>query len=363
MRAKLYEQRNHLARYSVALLGIACDAAKEIERRDMCLRNLRQFVKQDDENQTAYLDLPNEGWWYWYGDAIETQAAFLRLLCTAEPKGDLAARTAKYLINNRRHGSYWNSTRDTALVIESLATFIKASGESKPDVTVDVLVDGKSMKQVHVTGENLFTFDNTVLIEGDAVTTGEHVIELRKQGTSPIYANAYLTLFSKEDMIPAAGLEVKIARTFYKLTEQKTKANVAGARGQVVSQQGVKYDRTELASGTSLQSGDLVEVELSIDSKNDYEYVLIADPKPAGFEPIAVQSGWNYESLPSYQEYRDDKVAFFAERLPRGHHVVSYRVKAEIPGLFSALPAKAEAMYAPELRGNSAEWKARIADK
>jgi len=41
---------------------------------------------------------------------------------------------------------------------------------------------------------------------------------------------------------------------------------------------------------------------------------------------------------------------------------VSYRVKAEIPGHFSALPTKAEAMYAPELRGNAAEWKAKIED-
>jgi len=56
------------------------------------------------------------------------------------------------------------------------------------------------------------------------------------------------------------------------------------------------------------------------------------------------------------------KVAFFAERLPQGRHDVSYRVKAEIPGVFSALPTKAEAMYAPELRANAAEWRASIQD-
>jgi uncharacterized protein YfaS (alpha-2-macroglobulin family) len=35
-------------------------------------------------------------------------------------------------------------------------------------------------------------------------------------------------------------------------------------------------------------------------------------------------------------------------------------VKAEIPGRFSALPTKVEAMYAPELKGNSDEWKVKI---
>jgi len=56
-----------------------------------------------------------------------------------------------------------------------------------------------------------------------------------------LYANAYLTLFSQESMIPAAGLEVKVQRKFYKLTEQKTKDLVAGARGQALQQQGIKY--------------------------------------------------------------------------------------------------------------------------
>ena len=47
---------------------------------------------------------------------------------------------------------------------------------------------------------------------------------------------------------------------------------------------------------------------------------------------------------------------------PRGVHSVSYRMRAEIPGKFSALPTKASAMYAPELKGNSDEIKLKIED-
>jgi uncharacterized protein YfaS (alpha-2-macroglobulin family) len=48
--------------------------------------------------------------------------------------------------------------------------------------------------------------------------------------------------------------------------------------------------------------------------------------------------------------------------LARGKHSVSYRLRAEIPGKFSALPARASAMYAPELQGNSDEMKLGIVD-
>ena len=62
-------------------------------------------------------------------------------------------------------------------------------------------------------------------------------------------------------------------------------------------------------------------------------------------------------------ELRDDRVALFVERLARGRHSISYRMRAETPGRFSALPTKASAMYAPELRANSDELKLRIEDR
>ena len=52
----------------------------------------------------------------------------------------------------------------------------------------------------------------------------------------------------------------------------------------------------------------------------------------------------------------------FVRWLPRGEHSVSYRLRAEIPGKFSALPTKASAMYAPELRANSDEFRIKIED-
>jgi uncharacterized protein YfaS (alpha-2-macroglobulin family) len=45
-----------------------------------------------------------------------------------------------------------------------------------------------------------------------------------------------------------------------------------------------------------------------------------------------------------------------------GKHSVSNRLRAAIPGKFSALPTMASAMYAPELKGNSDEIKLVIED-
>ena len=148
----------------------------------------------------------------WHGSEIETDAFYLKLLARTDPKGELAPRLAKYMLNNRRHGSYWSSTRDTAFCIEALADYLKASGEDRPDMTVTIGLDGQTKKEVKITPADLFKFDNGFVLEGQAVATGEHTVSFVKQGRGPLYYNAYMTNFTLEDPITHAGLEIKVDR-------------------------------------------------------------------------------------------------------------------------------------------------------
>jgi uncharacterized protein YfaS (alpha-2-macroglobulin family) len=362
MRDRLYKDRTKLAVYALANFGLALNKQQETDKLEMVMRNISQFVVEDKENQTAYLNIPQDTWWYWYGSEYEAEAYYLKLLVATQPKSEVAPRLVKYLINNRKNASYWNSTRDTALVIEALADYIRATGEDKPNLTVEVWVDGQKRKEEKITSENLFTFDNAFVLEGDALAPGAHTVEIRKSGTGPLYWNGYLSNFTLENNIRHAGLELKVERHYYKLTPAEKKIDVAGGRGQAVSQRVEKYDRKEIPDLGSVNTGDLLEIELVIDSKNDYEYILFEDMKAAGCEPVALQSGYNGNALGAYMELRDNRVSLFVRNLARGKHSVSYRMRAEIPGRFSALPTKASAMYAPELKGNSDELKLNIAD-
>jgi uncharacterized protein YfaS (alpha-2-macroglobulin family) len=363
MRELLYRDRNHLAVYAKAMYGLTLHKQQQADKLAMILKNIEQYLVQDNENQTAYLRLPESNyWWCWYGSETEANAYYLKLLSRTSPKDERASRLVKYLLNNRRHATYWNSTRDTAVCIEAMAEYLKASGEDRPDMTVEVWVDGKRHKEVQINTSNLFTYDNKLVMLGDALDSGKHVVEIRRRGTGPVYFNAYLTNFTLEDFITKAGLEVRVNRKYYKLTRDDKEIKVSGARGQALGQRVERYKRTELPNLAELKSGDLVEVEMEIDSKNDYEYLIFEDMKPAGFEPLLVRSGYNANDMGAYMELRDEKVCFFVRALARGKHSVRYRMRAEIPGRFSALPTRAYAMYAPELRGNSDEIKLRVAD-
>lgn len=359
----LERDRPELSVYALCMYGMALHKLGEADKLADVMQNIGQYVVEDEENQTAYLKM-GEGnyWWYWYGSENESMAYYLKLLSRVDPQGRVASRLVKYLLNNRKHGGYWKSTRDTALCIEALADYLKASGEAEPKLKVEVWLDGKFQNSIEITSKNLFRFDNSFVVAGADLTAGRHTLELHKSGGGPLYYNAYLTNFTTEDFITKTGLEVKVERKFYKLERVEAETSVAGSRGQAVKQKVEKYERRELVNLSEIKSGDLVEVELEIESKNDYEYLVFEDMKAAGFEPVDLQSGYNGNGLGAYMELRDERVCFFTRVLPRGKHSVSYRLRAEIPGKFSALPTRASAMYAPELKANSDEMKIGIVD-
>ena len=363
MRAYLYRDRNYLSVYAKAMFGMALHHIGDAQKRDMLMRNIEQYLVQDEENQSAYLNLPNSGyWWYWYGSEYEAHAYYLKLLSAVEPGSAKASRLVKYLLNNRKHATYWNSTRDTAIIVEAFAEYLSASGEDRPDMNLDIYLDDKKMKSVRITRENLFTFDNKFVLEGKAITTGQHNLKIVRTGRGPVYFNAYLDYFTLEDFITRAGLEIKVQRKVYGLRKVDKKIKDVGSRGQVTDRKVEKYERDILENLASLKSGELIEIELEIESKNDYEYLVFEDMKAAGFEPVEVRSGYTGNEMGAYVEFRDQKVCFFIHRLARGRHSVSYRLRAEIPGKFSALPTRAYAMYAPELKANSDEIKLVIED-
>ena len=137
-------------------------------------------------------------------------------------------------------------------------------------------------------------------------------------------------------------------------------------------------------SGTA-RAGDEVTARVKLSVPNELEYVMIAVPKPAGCEPLNPLSGWDarlvqIDSTPPdsssdsaaddnddpnrgrllYREEHDDRSVFFLSHLKAGTWELRFRLRAISAGDFRALPVTAEAMYAPEITGNSDARRLKI---
>jgi uncharacterized protein YfaS (alpha-2-macroglobulin family) len=343
LRRRLLDGRAALNPYGLALLAMALHEAKEDARARQVLEELLKRV-HPSEHGSAFVGSRERDSWRWWNSDIETNAWTLRALLAMEPGNELVPRLARWLALNRRHGTYWDSTRDTALAIAALAEFMAAQ-KGAGSCRVMVRLDGRMVHRVTVSPDNILAAQHRQLLDVSRLGPGVHRLELEKAGRGELTYACRLETFARQNKIKASGSGLSIRRDYFAL----------GTDGRT---------RKLLADGASVSVGDLVEVVLTIDAEKDGEYFAFEDPRPAGCEPVQVQSGgawlgWCWAQV----EVRDEGTAFFIADLSRGRHQLRYRLRAETPGTFRVLPARGFAMYAPEVQASSAGRRLRIVDR
>ncbi|HEX8144116.1 MAG TPA: alpha-2-macroglobulin family protein [Pyrinomonadaceae bacterium] len=407
----LWANRDKLNAYTRALLALSAHYFGYQDKAMTLVRNLENGVKIDrtpdtsviqrgaqssDPTEMATAHWGEDGIYYrWSDGGVEATSFALRALLTVDPQNRLVEPVTNWLIKNRR-GAQWSNTRDTAITVLALNDYLRRSGEGKPDLEYEVLVNGRSVVSKRLAAADALSAPSQFHIPRELIRDGANEIRiLRKGGTSPLYFAAQASFFSLEEPIKAAGNEIFVRREYFKLV------------GRPTLLKGYVYDRVPLRNGEDVASGDRIEVVVTIEAKNNYEYLLFEDLKPAGFEAVEVRSGEsasarelrsgaverkfpadssharpeamraagadeneevrnaNYTGRSSYvyQELRDRKVALFVDSLAQGVWEIRYDLRAEAPGSFHALPMLGHAMYVPEIRCNDEELKVRVTDQ
>lgn len=117
--------------------------------------------------------------------------------------------------------------------------------------------------------------------------------------------------------------------------------------------------------------GDVLEVQLTVRAKTDQAWVVIRDPMPAGATHLGAGLDGSSEILNRKSlgkkkaqaqieewptEYEEKSLAHFttyAAYLPRGTYSTTYRLRLNSAGQFRLPPTRAEALYAPEVYGET----------
>lgn len=358
----LYRRRaEKLSPGGLALLGLAMQLADRREELAMLLANLDQYARDDAARGTAFLEIPNRDWFFfWYGNDTETQANYLRLLLAAAPDHPRIVPLARYLATNIAYAPGRNSLRSIGAGVTALAEYLDRGGESAPDLAYDVKFDGQSVGSGRITAANILDFDSTIEVPAKLLTAGRHQLEFSVTGRGALYFGVRTGFFNLSRQVEPAGVELKLTRRYWRLTPKTVGVHQPGGRGQLAGVDFERFDRAELADGGSVESGDLVEVELNLESGNDYDYVVVSDPRPAGFVALSPESGYLPTWPAIYAEYREQATCFYLRSLRRGANQIRCRFRAQQPGAFNALPATGAGVYAPLLRANTGRLELQI---
>jgi uncharacterized protein YfaS (alpha-2-macroglobulin family) len=345
----LFENRDDLGDYQRALLAMTLFNIGAKEKGRVMLRNMMDFARLDEEHDTCSWGRTT-GYYPWYQDGVETTAVSLQAFLHLDPENPVIEKIMKWLVFNRK-GAQWKSTRDTAMVIYALCHYLEKTDELRPDYRVLVYLDDKLVKDLDVNTGILSEKERVLNLPVQDFQKGNHTLRIVKQGSGNLYYNFSSSWFTLDEDIKGTGGELAIFRTYYLLIPR------------VTTDGGEEFKKIPLYPGEILTSGDRIEVELRLIAYNDFEYIVVEDPKPAGMEATQLTSGHTWaDGLCANLELRDEKVAFFIGSLKQGEYSISYELRAEIPGSFHGMPASAFAMYVPEFSSISGEFRVTIED-
>ncbi|MBT9560575.1 MAG: hypothetical protein IV100_31410 [Myxococcales bacterium] len=277
------------------------------------------------EGDSAYVP-GRESYYGWMDNTTETTAYVLRALQATGQAGDLAEPLVRHLMR-RRHLGMWDTTKDTAAALEALTEVVKSGGELEGAFTSTLALNGAPLGsgKFVVEEDQVATSRFTATASASQLRPGRNTLELGLEGKGTLYASGEVRF---GDAPVKSGTALQIRREYRRVDGATT---------------------TVLGGDATLKTGDTVEVKLVVSATRAHDFVAIEDMLPAGFElvPGDVPAGMVNRTD------RDDRVAFFATRVPEGDSILTYRLRAEIAGQTSASPAVAWLMYRPDVLGSS----------
>ncbi|MHB1456137.1 MAG: MG2 domain-containing protein, partial [Armatimonadota bacterium] len=319
----VYNKRKEMGIYGKAILALTL---YETGARETAVRITDEIVGESKVFKGMRSWKAEDGW-DWDNSSIEASAYALRAIIRRNPKDPMAEEVVRWL-TLKRSGYRWESTKDTAAVIYALAEYIKAGVDVKNlSYTVDISVNGNALKPFRITPDSIYEKEVVIHISGEYVKTGDNIIIVKKSGSGPLYYSTVLKYFSLEENIKQHISGIRVKREYFRLVP---KTDSDGSK--TLSPKPI---------GKQVKIGERILCRLTLDSDNEYHYVIIEDPRPAGWESIeqlSDEGGYGIESgepegwTPwTRREFRDEKVAIFATRLPQGKWTAEYYMRAEVP--------------------------------
>jgi len=349
---EMFTNRGRLQPYARALVALMLKQRGDARARQVATEIERSATQSDfDAHWSSRRKLET----YEEDYSIEATALSIKALAQIAPESSLLTKAVRWIVLNRKRGSYWVSTRQTAFVIYGLTDYLKASQELSPDYTLEIYVNNEQVLTKQVTGAEAAKAQSFVVNKRREEVGADNTVRIVKRGAGVVYAAVTLEYATNEEQVaPQSATGLKITREYLRLRVEEESG------GQL------KWKTAPLSG--ELRSGDTIVSRLTIEGPTA-AYLLIEDPIPAGSEQVESVSGINlnysennWSDWYSAREFRDQRTAIFLNFFD-GKATFQYALRVQEPGDFRVAPARVELMYQPTVQSNTASGKLTILDR
>jgi len=290
---------------------------------------------------------------YGHRMSIETTAYALRALLRVYPDHREVDGILNWL-TLQKSGRYWISTKTTGVVVLTLSDFIKTNKDrirfEDQDVSI-FLNDGKVADYKITRSDFIGGKLQPVILPAENCTPGANSLSI--EGEHDLYYSFRVKTFWESDNITPKTYrcDMPMKKKVYAVTR------VHDARGnpRILSR---LPEQDEY-----LRVGSEIKIELHFAPDRNYDYFILEDPLPSGFEVVDFDkdTGSSWWKHYAHKERRDDRVVFFFNRLQKKRPVtVEYILRSELKGHFHLPPARLFGMYKPTIYSHSGSRKLNV---
>ncbi len=304
--------------------------AADLPRRNVWQREALEALEARFTQTGKRLNLANEerdGLW-WMLASADTNAVRALLAVMQQPAWRERMPRLVMGVVGRQHLNRWNTTTANAWGSLALERYGRLFEAGKPAGKSYAVLGGEG----RVVDWQAFPKGATAFLPLGAEPA---TLRLKHEGAGEPYASVSL--------VAAAPLAAPLRR------------------GYAVSREIIPVDQK---TPGKWRKGDVLRVRLTVDARDDMGWVVVEDPVPAGASILgsgrqrdsAILTGGEQErgnAWPAWQERLFDTYRAYYEYVPRGRFSLEYTLRLNSEGAFRLPPTRVEAMYAPELFGET----------
>lgn len=302
-----------------------------IKGQAFLLMNLNQLVQASQNSMSAPFatlkaelidEALQEDEKIYYDISSETTAIVLYSLSELDSDNPLLEKMANYLV---AQGTDWIRELDPAEALWTILALTSYSHQSDTSginyiaqvklngtLVLDQSVTAKSAKEVYQTKVDATLFSSNDIND----------IFSKKDGTGPLYLDAYLTSFLNPTLASRTEDGMILVRKLYELTDD-----------------GKKIPATSFKKGKNYVS------ELTVVVPENTSYVVLTDEIPAGMKSIP--DTMNLDSSFSQKHLATGRITYYTPHLTAGIYRITTQLQAVLEGSYLQLPATAQVMFDP----------------
>ncbi len=294
------------------------------------LLNYLKETSVDSKTQGIYWK-QNLDDWGWFSSKVVNHAGALEAFNKLKPNDQKFIEDMKIWLITQKEVNSWGSSRGTSEVIFTILNSGKSWTSAESDKAT-IIWGGKKLKpETQATGYVKSAVKTDVLDKNLATVT------VTKPGAGIVQGGLFWQYYEDLDKIKSSENYISLIKELYKKVK-----TVNGEELQKIS------------PDTPLKVGDKVTVRMILNTDRAMKFIHIKDMRAAGFEPLNVPSGYQWNnSLGYYQSTKDASTNFYIQYMPKGKYVFEYDYVANASGKFSNGITTIQNYYAPQMNSHT----------